>query len=81
MSGQFKKDLQDLLRELKDFFACHYRDMKGVDPRFCQHKINLKKDDVLVVQRKYKMNPNFSKQVKDVIDKLLKVGFITLFIK
>lgn len=48
-----------------------------MDPRFCQHRINLKKDAVPVVQRRYKMNhPNFAKQVKEDIEKLLKVGFI-----
>ena len=50
--------------------------MKGVNPKFCHHRINLKKDVVPVVQRRYKMNPNFAKQVKEEIDKLLNVGFI-----
>lgn len=43
LTGQFKEELQELLKEFKDIFAWHYTDMKGVDPRFCQHKINLKK--------------------------------------
>ena len=73
---EFKLNLQKLLQEFKDVFAWQYTDMKGVDPRFCQHKINLKKDVVPVVQRRYRMNPNFAKQVKEEIDKLLKVGFI-----
>ena len=76
LSGQFKSDIHALLREFKDIFAWQYTDMKGVDPRFCQHRINLKKDAVPVVQRRYRMNPNFAKQVKEEIDKLLKVGFI-----
>ncbi|MCO5604636.1 hypothetical protein L7F22_058806 [Adiantum nelumboides] len=42
----FRRGLQDLLREYKDVFAWHYSDMKGVDPAFCEHKINLKTDAV-----------------------------------
>ena len=47
--GQFKQDLIGLLQEFKDIFAWHYTDMKGVDHRFCMHRINLKKDVVLIV--------------------------------
>lgn len=49
VGGQFKADLSNLLMEFKDIFAWKYTDMKGVDPRFCMHKINLKKDAVPVV--------------------------------
>lgn len=50
--------------------------MKGVDPSFCQRKIKLKKVAVLVVQQRYRMNPNYAKQVKEELDKILKIGFI-----
>ena len=50
--------------------------MKGMNPKFYQHKINLKKDVVPVVQQRYRMNPNFAIQVKEELDKLCKVGFI-----
>ena len=49
VEGQFKQDLIGLLQEFKDIFAWHYTDMKGVDPRFCMHRINLKKDLVPIV--------------------------------
>ena len=61
LTSEFKRNLRDLLFEFKDIFAWHYTNMKGVNPKLYQHKINLKKDDVLVVQRRYKMNPNFAK--------------------
>ena len=76
MEGQFKQDLIGLLQEFKDIFAWHYTDMKGVDPRFCMHRINLKKDAILIVSQRYRMNPNYAKHVKEELDKLLKVGFI-----
>ena len=50
--------------------------MKGVDPRFCMHRINLKKDAVPIVSQRYRMNLNYAKHVKEELDKLLKVGFI-----
>ena len=50
--------------------------MKGVDPQFCMHRINLKKDAVPVISQRYKMNPNYAKAVKEELDKLLKVSFI-----
>ena len=36
----------------------------------------MKEDAVPVVQQRYRMNPNFAKQVKQELDKLLQVGFI-----
>ena len=41
-----------------------------------QHHINLRIDAVPIAQQRYRMNPNFAKQVKLEIDKLLAVGFI-----
>ncbi|MCO5580005.1 hypothetical protein L7F22_033871 [Adiantum nelumboides] len=76
LDNQFKAKLKELLLEFKDVFAWKYTDMKGVEASFCQHKINLKADVVPVVQQRYMMNPNYAKQVKEEIDKLLAVGFI-----
>ena len=57
-------------------FAWSYTDMEGIDPKFYQHKINLKEGAVPVKQQRYRMNPNYAKQVKEEIDRLLRVGFI-----
>ena len=64
------------MQEFKDIFAWKYIDMKGVDPQFCMHRINLKKDVVPIISQRYRMNPNYAKAVKEELDKLLKVGFI-----
>lgn len=72
----FKEDLLSLLKEFKDIFAWDYSDMKIIDPSFYSHKINLKEDAKPVIQQRYRMNPNYAKQVKDEIDNLLRVGFI-----
>ena len=50
--------------------------MKGLDPKFYQHKINLATDAKPVQQRRYRMNPNYVARVKEEMDKLLKAGFI-----
>lgn len=65
-----------LLRDYKDVFAWSYKDMPGIEPTFYQHIIDLRKDARLVQQKRYRMNPNYAKKVKEEIDKLLQVGFI-----
>ena len=36
--------LIDTLKEYKDVFAWSYKDLKGVDPKICQHTIPMKED-------------------------------------
>jgi hypothetical protein len=50
--------------------------MKGLNPEFYHHKINLAKDAILVQQPRYRLNPNYIAKVKEEIDKLLRVDFI-----
>jgi hypothetical protein len=50
--------------------------MKGLNPEFYHHKVNLAKDAIPVQQRRYRLNPNYVAKVKEKIDKLLQVGFI-----
>ena len=71
-----KAAMIDLLHEYKDVFAWPHNEMKGLDPKFYQHKINLATDAKPVQQRRYRMNPNYAARVKEKIDKLLKIGFI-----
>ena len=71
-----KQRLINLLKQYKDVFAWSFEDMKGLDPVFCQHQINLHKDAKSVQQCSYRLNPNYAIKVKKEIDKLLKVGFI-----
>ena len=39
-----KERLVVLLKQYKDVFSWSFEDMKGLDPAFCQHQINLHKD-------------------------------------
>ena len=60
----------------KDAFAWTYRDLKGIPPEVCQHKIVLEEGVKPVRQRQYRMNPKYSLMVKEEIDKLLECKFI-----
>ena len=56
----FGVKLETLLKSFKDVFAWEYTDLLGIDLKFYQHKINLKKDAVPVRQQRYRMNPNYA---------------------
>ena len=71
-----KKELKNLLRQYKDVFPWSFEDMKGLDPTFCQHQINLHRDAKPVQQHHYRLNRNYAVKVKEEIDKLLRAGFI-----
>ena len=69
-----KMTMIDLLYECKDVFASPHEDMKGLDPKFYQHQVNLATDAKLFQQRCYHMNPKYVAYLKEEIDKLLKCG-------
>ena len=50
LEEDFKQQLVGLLKEYKDVFAWSYADMEGINPKFDQHKINLKEGTKLVKQ-------------------------------
>ena len=50
--------------------------MRGLEPQFYNHKINLSPHTIPVKQQRYRLNPNYTAKVKEEIDKLLRVGFI-----
>ena len=58
-----------LLKEYKDVFSWSHEDMKGLDPKFFQHKINLATDAKPIQLHRYRMNPNYAACVKEEIDK------------
>lgn len=40
-SGEYEAKTKDLMLEFKDVFAFTYKDMKGIPPHMCEHKIEL----------------------------------------
>jgi hypothetical protein len=65
------------LKEFKDIFAWTYKNLKGIPPKLAQHKIELDINIPLAHQAKYRLNPNYVIIVKQDIDKLLVVKFIS----
>jgi hypothetical protein len=53
-----------------------YKDLRGVPPEICEHKIVLEEGTTPVQQRQYIMNPKYFLLVKEEMDKLLEVGII-----
>ena len=48
LEEEFKEQLILLLDEYKDAFAWSCADMEGIDPKFYEHKINLREGTVPV---------------------------------
>ena len=49
-----------IFMEYKDVFAWTYKDLKGVPPKLCVHRIPLIKGAVPVWKRLYRMNENYA---------------------
>ncbi|MCO5563630.1 hypothetical protein L7F22_017277 [Adiantum nelumboides] len=80
INKHLKKELKDkawsLFLKFKDVFAWEHIDLKGVDPKVCQHRIPLKPDARSIKLQRYKMDPSYVKKVKEEIDNLLKARLI-----
>ena len=74
--GEYEAKVKELLLNFKDVFAFTYKDMKGIPPHVCEHKIELQPEAKPVRQMRYRMNPNYAAKVKEEIDKYLEAGFI-----
>nr|GEZ35999.1 reverse transcriptase domain-containing protein [Tanacetum cinerariifolium] len=78
------KDLKDnkketLLKVLKSYkwaIAWKITDIKGIDPRFCTHKILMEEDYKPTVQSQRRVNPKIHEVIKKEVIKLLNAGMI-----
>nr|GEU43758.1 reverse transcriptase domain-containing protein [Tanacetum cinerariifolium] len=78
------KDLKDdekeaplkVLKSHKRAIAWKITDIKGIDPRFCTHKILMKEDHKPVVQSQRRVNPKIHKVIKKEVIKLLDARMI-----
>nr|GEZ03949.1 reverse transcriptase domain-containing protein [Tanacetum cinerariifolium] len=71
-----KEALIKVLKSHKRAIAWKISDIKGIDPRFCTHKILLKEDYKLVVQSQRRVNPKIHDIIKMEVIKLLDAGMI-----
>nr|GEX84253.1 reverse transcriptase domain-containing protein [Tanacetum cinerariifolium] len=73
-----KEALLKVLKSHKKAIAWKITDIKGIDPRFCTHKILMEEDYKLMVQSQRLVNPIIHEVIKKEVIKLLDAGMIYL---
>ncbi|GJT69264.1 reverse transcriptase domain-containing protein [Tanacetum coccineum] len=71
-----KEALLKVLKSHKRAIAWKITDIKGIDPRFCTHKILMEDDYKPTVQSQRQVNPKIYEVIKKEVLKLLDVGMI-----
>ncbi|CAN0917630.1 hypothetical protein LINGRAHAP2_LOCUS30418, partial [Linum grandiflorum] len=64
LDNEQKERLLTLLRKREQAIIWKLADIKGINPSFCTHKINLEEDSKLVVQPQRTLNPAMREVVK-----------------
>ncbi|GJV22648.1 reverse transcriptase domain-containing protein [Tanacetum coccineum] len=73
-----KDALLKVLKSHKRAIAWKITDIKGIDPRFCTHKILMEDDYKPMVQSQRRVNPKIHEVIKKEVLKLLDAGIIYL---
>nr|GFC40561.1 reverse transcriptase domain-containing protein [Tanacetum cinerariifolium] len=76
LSSNEKTDLINVLKTRKKAIAWKLTDIKGIDPKFCSHKILLEEEHSLKVQSQRRVNPKIHDVIKKEVKKLLDTGLI-----
>nr|GFC06059.1 reverse transcriptase domain-containing protein [Tanacetum cinerariifolium] len=76
LSSNEKTDLINVLKNRKKAIARKLTDIKGIDPKFCSHKILLEEDYSSKVQSQRRVNPKIHDVIKKEVEKLLDAGLI-----
>ncbi|GJU33883.1 reverse transcriptase domain-containing protein [Tanacetum coccineum] len=71
-----KVKLVEVLKAHKSALAWKISDIKGIDPKFCTHKILMEDDYKPVVQMQRRVNPKIHEVIKKEVIKLLDAGLI-----
>nr|GEV24016.1 reverse transcriptase domain-containing protein [Tanacetum cinerariifolium] len=71
-----KEALLKLLKSHKRAIAWKITDIKGIDPRFCTHKILMEEDYKPTVKSQRQVNPKIHEVIKKEVIKLLDAGMI-----
>nr|GEV25888.1 reverse transcriptase domain-containing protein [Tanacetum cinerariifolium] len=75
-----KEALIKVLKSHKWAIAWKISDIKGIDPRFCTHKILMEEDYKPAVQSQRRVNPKIHDVIKKEVIKLLDAGMISRFL-
>ncbi|GJS38770.1 reverse transcriptase domain-containing protein [Tanacetum coccineum] len=76
LKDEEKAALLKVLKSHKWAIAWKISDIKGIDPRFCTHKILMEDDFKPAVQHQRRVNPKIHKVIKKEVIKLLDAGLI-----
>nr|GEU44421.1 reverse transcriptase domain-containing protein [Tanacetum cinerariifolium] len=76
LSVNKKTALIDVLKSRKKAIAWKLTDIRGIDPKFCSHKILLEDDFSPKVQSQRRVNPKIHEVIKKEVEKLLDAGLI-----
>ncbi|GJY92020.1 reverse transcriptase domain-containing protein [Tanacetum coccineum] len=76
LKDEEKAALLKVLKSHKRAIAWKFFDIKGIDPRFCTHKILMEDDFKPEVQHQRRVNPKIHEVIKKEVIKLLDVGLI-----
>ncbi|GKD39865.1 hypothetical protein Tco_1260072 [Tanacetum coccineum] len=76
LKDEEKASLLKVLKSHKRAIAWKIFDIKGIDPRFCTHKILMKDDFKLAVQHQRRVNPKIHEVIKKEVIKLLEARLI-----
>nr|GEZ34350.1 DNA-directed DNA polymerase [Tanacetum cinerariifolium] len=76
LSSNEKTALINVLKTRKKAIACKLTDIKGIDPKFCSHKMLLEEDYSLKVQSQRRVNPKIHDVIKKEVEKLFGAGLI-----
>ncbi|GKB11043.1 hypothetical protein Tco_0844966 [Tanacetum coccineum] len=76
LKDEEKVALLKVLKSHKRAIAWKISDIKGIDPRFCTHKILMEDDFKPAVQHQRRVNPKIHEVIKKEVIKLLDAGLI-----
>nr|GEY82386.1 reverse transcriptase domain-containing protein [Tanacetum cinerariifolium] len=78
LSVNEKTSLINVLKSRKKAITWKLTDIKGIDPKFCSHKILLEEDFSPKVQSQRRVNPKIHDVIKKEVKKILDAGLIYL---
>ncbi|GJR77689.1 reverse transcriptase domain-containing protein [Tanacetum coccineum] len=76
LKDEDKTALIKVLKSHKHAIAWKISDIKGIDPKFCTHKILMEENSKPVVQHQRRVNPKIHEVIKQEVIKLLDAGLI-----
>ncbi|GJW38066.1 reverse transcriptase domain-containing protein [Tanacetum coccineum] len=76
LKNEEKAALIEVLKSHKRAIAWKLSDIKGIDPKFCTHKILMEEDYETTVQHQRWVNPKIHDVIKKEVEKLLDAGLI-----